>query len=74
MSESTNESGTPKTDEYNVSFDVWFNSNAQATEAEEFLMICQNTDLKAALLAADRPERGDVDQQPVPAGGAEQAD
>ncbi|MDF3072205.1 MAG: glycoside hydrolase, partial [Polyangiaceae bacterium] len=31
--------GTPKTDEYNVSFDVWFNSNAQATEAEEFLMI-----------------------------------
>jgi hypothetical protein len=31
--------GTPKTDEYNVSFDVWFNSNAQASEAEEFLMI-----------------------------------
>lgn len=31
--------GTPKTDEYNVSFDVWFNSNGQATEAEEFLMI-----------------------------------
>jgi Glycosyl hydrolase family 12 len=31
--------GTPKTDEYNVSFDVWFSSNAQASEAEEFLMI-----------------------------------
>lgn len=31
--------GTPKSDEYNVSFDVWFNSNPQATEAEEFLMI-----------------------------------
>lgn len=31
--------GTPKTDEYNVSFDVWFNSNGQASEAEEFLMI-----------------------------------
>jgi hypothetical protein len=31
--------GTPKTDEYNVSFDVWFNSDAQAKEAEEFLMI-----------------------------------
>jgi hypothetical protein len=33
-------SGTsPATDEYNVSYDVWFNSNAQATYAEKFLMV-----------------------------------
>lgn len=31
--------GTPATDEYNVSYDVWFNSNAQATYAEKFLMV-----------------------------------
>jgi len=31
--------GTPASDEYNVSYDVWFNSNPQATYAEKFLMV-----------------------------------
>lgn len=30
---------SPATDEYNVAYDVWFNSNAQATYAEKFLMV-----------------------------------
>ncbi len=31
--------GTPASDEYNVSYDVWFNSNSSATYADSFLMI-----------------------------------
>jgi hypothetical protein len=31
--------GTPASDEYNVSYDVWFNSNAGANYAEKFLMV-----------------------------------
>lgn len=31
--------GTPASHEYNVSYDVWFNSNQNAAEAEQFLMI-----------------------------------
>ncbi len=31
--------GTPASDEYNVSYDVWFNSNAGANYAETFLMV-----------------------------------
>lgn len=31
--------GTPASDEYNVSYDVWLNSNSGATEAEKFLMV-----------------------------------
>lgn len=31
--------GTPASHEYNVSYDVWFNENAQATYASKFLMV-----------------------------------
>lgn len=31
--------GSPATDEYNVSYDVWFNSEPNATKAQEFLML-----------------------------------
>lgn len=31
--------GTPASHEYNVSYDVWFNSNSGATSAEKFLML-----------------------------------
>lgn len=31
--------GTPASDEYNVSYDVWFNSNPGATSASDFLMV-----------------------------------
>jgi hypothetical protein len=31
--------GTPASHEFNVSFDVWFNTNAQATNASKFLMV-----------------------------------
>ncbi len=31
--------GTPASDEYNVSFDVWFNTSSGAQEAETFLML-----------------------------------
>lgn len=31
--------GTPASDEYNVSYDVWFNSDPNATHAQEFLMV-----------------------------------
>ncbi len=31
--------GTPASDEYNVSFDVWFNSSSGANNADSFLMI-----------------------------------
>jgi hypothetical protein len=34
-----NAGGTPASDEYNVSYDVWFNSNAGANYAETFLMV-----------------------------------
>jgi len=31
--------GTPASHEFNVSYDVWFNTNAQATNASKFLMV-----------------------------------
>lgn len=31
--------GSPASDEYNVSYDVWFNSDPNATRAQEFLMV-----------------------------------
>jgi len=31
--------GTPPSHEFNVSYDVWFNENAQATNASKFLMV-----------------------------------
>jgi hypothetical protein len=31
--------GTPASDEYNVAYDVWFNSNSGANYAEKFLMV-----------------------------------
>jgi len=31
--------GTPSSHEFNVSYDVWFNTNAQATSASKFLMV-----------------------------------
>ncbi len=31
--------GTPASDEYNVAYDVWFNSNSGASSAEKFLMV-----------------------------------
>ncbi len=31
--------GTPASDEYNVSYDVWFHSDPNAVEAEKFLMV-----------------------------------
>ena len=31
--------GTPASDEYNVSYDVWFSSNAGGTQADKFLMV-----------------------------------
>lgn len=34
-----NAGGTPASHEYNVSYDVWFNGNQNAAEAEQFLMI-----------------------------------